>query len=654
MSGLPPDDPHGDHAWQAEARRKKGRGALLDASLDFEIDDGEAAGPPTGGGPEGADPDAPAYDLLRIPRLIGKITRLVPLSLPQDGPVTPLGVQGGVFWYLNPHGELIGLKSNEFGQAQIDGLYAPNYDWLYRAFPQFNQQRQWKGFAAQYARAALMGAAAMKGVFDARDKVRGLGCWKADDGSLIQHLGDRILVGGKSEKPGEIGGFVYPGRPALEPPAAGGLAAAREVFERVQTWRWVRGALDARLFLGFQACMILGAALKWRPMIFITGDAGTGKSTLQDEMRALFPGRLVSTVDASPAALRQVLNQDAVAVSFDEIEADVLNDQAQQVMKLARVAASGGTVYRGGKDHSHAEFQLRGCFAFSAIIPPSMRQQDMQRFAFLRLQPLGRQAPPRALTPAEARALGAGIVGRITERWADWEGVLGRYKEALEAEGHAKRGAEQFGALLAAADLLLEDDLPDGRRLEHWARQLRRESLFEYEGNEPAWLSTWRHLLNAQPEVWRADGFPSVAEVVRKYLKTAGLNPPNLEERDRLQDRLGRAGLSIVQQRGTGRFFLAIPAKHQAIASIFAHSDLQKKGGEGAWTLALRGAPAIDEAGAGVYRVNNVPRLQRQKCTLYWLDAEADIAGVMTPIFDRTQGEDWIDAPIEREPGEEG
>lgn len=629
MTVLPPDDPHGDREWQS--KKRKGRKSILEGVEVWRP--GESAGAPD----TVADPvpaaggkakyEKPAvFDVLKIPRIGSDgTTQWVPNTCPDDMPVTPLGVQGGIFWFLNPQGELIAMEAGKFGQSHIMGLFAPHIPFLNKAWPQFNAQGGWKGFQAQYTAAALMEACALKGVFDARDKVRGLGCWKGRHGEMIQHLGNVVLVGDVEHKPGEIDGYVYPGRPRVPLPTRGGKATVEKVYSMFQSWNWARGELDARLLLGFVACSILGAALAWRPMCFITGDAGYGKSELMNRIKMMLPGRIVSTVDASPAALRQIINQDAVGVLFDEIEADALNDQAQQVMKLARVAASGGTTYRGGKDHSAAEFTLRGCFGFSAIVPPSMRNQDMQRLAFLRLvkKPQGRLED---WTPARAQEFGCAMAGRIGAGWDRWDRTLLAYRDVLLTYGHDQRSSAQFGALLAAADLMLNDGDPDNDTLDIWASQLRRDKLFEYESNTPAWRQAWRTIIQAQPEVWRSDGFPTVGEVVRKYIIAAAGDPkdrsvtPDEERRRNLGDKLARAGLWVVREQKTGRFFLAIPPKHQGVSSIFQGSDFQARGGEGAWTISLRNAPKY-EHGEGVYRVEKVPRLDYMKCTLYNLDA---------------------------------
>lgn len=650
---------------EIDAKLGRGRRAILDEAEEWRPsgppappaggdgdgggDDGDGDGPPAGGD---AEEDAYRFDHVRIPRFFGTTVRYVPISMPEAPPVRCLGKNGRTYFYLSPLGELVALTDGEHGQAHIEGLWAPEINTLHRAFPQFNQQRQFKGFQAQYARSAMMGACGLKGIFDVHDKVRGRGCWKHEDGRLIQHLGDVVMVGDEETPPGEIGRHVYPGRPPIERPAIGGRDACHTILARLEKWNWAR-PVDARLLLGQYCSIILGGALEWRPMGFITGDKATGKSTLQRFGRGLLGRRMMSTVDASEAALRGLLGQDSVGVSFDEIEADAQNDKAQQVMKLARTAASGDEAHRSSASQDIRSFTLRGSFLFSAIIPPSMRPQDMQRMTFFRLHALPKDARLAPITAAETRDLGAGLTGRITGQWHRWDRTLALFVGELEHLGHEQRGALQFGTLLAGAWIALHDHDPDADELTRQCAPLRRDALYEYENTEPVWLQAWRVLLSAQPEVWRSLGFPSVAEMVRKYLTAADRGKDGEDERKKAHDNLTRVGLAIVRQRATGRVFLAVPPRHQGIAAIFAQTDFAKKGGgEGAWTHPMRGAPRVEGSPAdrrGVLHVEKVPRLDRQKCTLFWLDGMIELDGEWIPIFERGDAEDEIEAePPER------
>ncbi len=641
-----------DRAWaeQQKKARAKGRSAILDAAewppAGMEDrpadDDGEAEEddtPTEDGAGEGGGDDTPArrYRGIRFQK-INKEGLLYWASLGPVGdecPVTPLGRDGKVFFFLTPGGQLVSYEDGKFGQSHIQALFAgPAFSWLVNEFPAISANGLLTGFKANLAQVALFSACEAQGVFDPREKVRGLGCWKGPNGELVQHLGDVVLIDGKEHKPGMIGDHVYPGRPAVPRPLPGGQAAAAEVFMDLRTWNWARGDLDARLLLGWMACAIMGAALDWRPMIFMTGDAGSGKSSVQERLKKLMGPRLASTVDATPAALRQIVNHDAIGVSFDEIEADMNNSQGTDVMKLARVAASGGTTYRGGKDHSASEFTLRGCFAFSAIVPPSMRAQDMQRLAFLRLGPLKAGGRMAEFTDAQLKTWGQQIAGRIAEGWARWPETLRAYEDGMQRIQHNQRGAKQFGTLLAAADLLLHDSVPAPDVVDGLVVGLERNELYEYESADPTWLKVLRHILSAQPDVFRNTSSVTVAEVIRDFLN-------GLDETDRRkeQKKLNRAGLALTRDRAKGHLWLAVLPTHPQLNAIFNSTDWRANGGEGLWTTSLRGGDKWDpeaerETERGIWRTEKVPQLGRVKCTLIRLDAKVMLGGVETPIFD--------------------
>jgi ABC-type lipoprotein export system ATPase subunit len=70
------------------------------------------------------------------------------------------------------------------------------------------------------------------------------------------------------------------------------------------------------------AAALLGGALRIRPHGWIVGPSGAGKTTLQNFLQELMGDWGVFTEDATEAGVRQLLDQDTLAVMFDEIEAE--------------------------------------------------------------------------------------------------------------------------------------------------------------------------------------------------------------------------------------------------------------------------------------------------------------------------------------------
>lgn len=630
----------------------------IDQLDDHEGGHGEPPEEPPSSGGDGGDGDKPErknlYRGLMIPRINNDNEYFYsPNIVPDDCPVKPLGVDQDHAWFLNRLGMLVPLKAAGCGQSNLEHLFG-NSDYLIRAWPQCENVGnknlyipKAKGFHAQYARMALFDACHKRGLFDPRDRVRGRGFWADQDGNLIVHMGDVVLthrLDGRqfSHGPGEYDGLVYEARPAVPRPTPGAPEQVANLLSYLDGWNWERGPLDARLALGMMGAMVMSGALDWRPMAFILGDAASGKSTLQKLMRNLLPGRVIGTADASEAALRGMMGRDAMAVSFDEIEADSEDGgRASKVMKLARYAASGDKVYRATKDQDVNEFVLLGCMLFSAINVPKMRPQDKQRFCFLKMNAIktGAAKPFKEMGQREARELGQAMVGRLVAGWPRWAETLETYTDFLKAARHTTRGAQNFGTLLAAADLLLFDEL-DGERAMCLANDYQRDQLMEYEDQEQNFAKWWRRLLAAQPEAWRRDGLPSVGEIVGRWLKAAR-DPidtqDNKDEAAAAARKLLRVGLTVIKDRKAGEYWLAVPNDHPATQALFEGTDLA----EGGWQLALRQGPRwdLEMNPEGLWRTQQVVMAGgRANATLIRLSAKHDFGdGSPKPLFAEPQ-----------------
>jgi ABC-type cobalamin/Fe3+-siderophores transport system ATPase subunit len=105
--------------------------------------------------------------------------------------------------------------------------------------------------------------------------------------------------------------------------------------------------IDAQLHLGWMFAALLGAAPEWRPIEWITGDSGTGKSTLMKLTRwVLGEHAMITSEDATAAGIKRRVANSALPVSLDEQESDGAggNRKVQELIKLARIASSGGAV----------------------------------------------------------------------------------------------------------------------------------------------------------------------------------------------------------------------------------------------------------------------------------------------------------------------
>lgn len=544
--------------------------------------------------------------------------------LPEGCPVEPLGTRDGVSFYLDVSRQLRALPAREHSRLGVQALFGTRIDLLYEYWPRVNDQGEVTGWRPEKAAEALMAAAAARGVWDPAERVRGVGCWLGRHGNLVLHCGDQVWVGpgggdaGGWRSPGAIDDRVYPAdpprprfAPAKVPGGEGGPAA--ELLTLLDTWRWRRGKTDALLLLGWIGTAMLGGALRWRPMAWVTGDRATGKSTLHEMLAIVMGEGIVSVADATGAGIWQKLGHASLPVAIDELEADEDNRRALAIIKLARQAASGAVMLRGGADHKGVEFTARSCFLFSSILIPPMQPQDRSRMAILELEPLvapgeAFRGPPK-LDHRRLAEIGAALRRRLVDGWHRWEATLEAYRQATAATGRGGRGADQLGTLGAAADLLLHDRAPSGDELEAWAAGATADE-GEAEHDHQHCVA---HLVTSIPEIYRS----GQRLIVNQWLKRAAGEARGLEAGAQVEavEIIGTFGLRIWRD-GEGRRWLAVANAHQGLAALFQGTHwAARSGAAGVWVQALRRVPGA-QPHAGL-RFNGA----YSRCTLLPLDA---------------------------------
>lgn len=539
------------------------------------------------------------------------------LGLPPNMPVRPLGKRGGHLYFLNPIDELVDLGSSKIGQqAELDALFSPDGGYLWAFYAQYSKQGELR-IKYEDVRRDLITAcgrvAYRTGIFDPAKKVRGRGAWTTDDGRLVLHLGDKLWVDGEERPLGQVEGYVYPREETLPGPVLpagpghndpGGREAGRQILDMLKTWKFDRGPehddIDARLVLGWCVCVLLGAALGWRPQIFMIGDAGTGKSTLQEILRKVLGPRLMAVADVTAAGIYQTMGNAAIGVSIDEFENegdDASESQAGKVLKLARLASSGDKVVRGGQDGVPSNYEARGVFGFSGINMPALKPAEQSRMAVIMLhpQPDIRAKPPK-LSEADGEKLGQRLLGRIIDRWEEWPAVLDAWRNVLLDGNQSSRTADQFGTLLAAAHLVTHDGPPMPHQVQAAGGHLSKHRLAETSQNLENWERCINWLLAAQPDGWRQLSHRSVGAMLEAWVKGEFSGVSETETKlEAVRRRLAQAGLGLVTKLDTQAEhgvveYLFIPSNHQQVAALFKGSQWSARAGAsaGTWSTALR------------------------------------------------------------------
>lgn len=232
----------------------------------------------------------------------------------------------------------------------------------------------------------LIEQATKQGIFDHSTSVRGCGAWM-DAGRVILHCGDRLYVDGKETQIIDLKSkFIYVASARLIQPHKNPItnAEAIKLRELCEMPSW-ENKLSGSLLAGWLVVAPICAALDWRPHIWVTGQAESGKSTIMDKIIQPALGSYALRLDGGTTepAIRSMMRYDARPIIYDEAEGEGKAKTIMQgVMSTVRLASSGGTVKKFGQDAFTARFMV----CFSAIRPPITEFADETRISMLKLK----------------------------------------------------------------------------------------------------------------------------------------------------------------------------------------------------------------------------------------------------------------------------
>lgn len=239
----------------------------------------------------------------------------------------------------------------------------------------------------------VMSTADARGIFDV-NKNRGRGAW-LDDGRRVFHHGQYLTVDGvKTDCTRIQSRFIYQMGAALETPTDVAMTDAEgwKLLDLATKFRWAKPG-SAPLLIGWIILAPLCGALKWRPHIWLTGNAGSGKSTIVESfVHGLLHGMdLYAQGNSTEPGLRQMLKADAIPVIVDETEQNEERDvtRIQSILGLMRQASteSQARTFKGTTFGDAQYFHIRSMFCLSSIQVGVKHQADTERISMLVLKP---------------------------------------------------------------------------------------------------------------------------------------------------------------------------------------------------------------------------------------------------------------------------
>lgn len=455
-------------------------------------------------------------------------------------PVAALGHAEGRFYFLDAVGQLRDLSASQVGKREdLMSLFLDEGMWLTVAYPCRRMKKVQRAdgseveefvtvdFNKNQAAAWLMAECRRAGLYGAHIKIRRPGVWPGEDGRPIVHCGDKVFPIGKrpltagTREGNQIWAAAPPEpRPADKP--VGTEIAGRLQTEIGRLWNFRREGGEIAV-MGLLGCAYLGAAISWRPAGFLTGAAGSGKSSLLSVIRAACPMSFY-TNDTTKAGIEQSLEGRAMPSFIDEASDREDQRGARALLDLV-LSASGGEGTkgsRGGKEGKARHIEVAGSILMASIAPPDMKAQHFGRFTVIDLD----KAAVGADHSTEHRQLqdwvrshGPGLWRRALEGWQRLPACAEKFRAALGEKGCSPRDIDQLSALLCGHWILLDNDVPD----EHGARRAV-EWLGEYirDGDDvlmqDAAQQLANHLLSQIVQVQRSTERRSIADLIRRVL----------------------------------------------------------------------------------------------------------------------------------------
>lgn len=201
------------------------------------------------------------------------------------------------------------------------------------------------------------------------DDIRGRGAWREPDGKICYHDGKKT-IGEINEKRlylRKTKRSIGLHKSAIDP------ILCTEISKIIKQMSFEK-ELDAIRCMGWSCISPFAGALPWRPATLLTGESGTGKTTVVDYVvKRISYASIFSGAETTSAGLRQYLNSDSTAIILEEAECDTPKKKQNRddLFSLMRQSTSDDApdIVKGSKEGHAVTFKMRNMFMFVATSP---------------------------------------------------------------------------------------------------------------------------------------------------------------------------------------------------------------------------------------------------------------------------------------------
>jgi putative DNA primase/helicase len=391
----------------------------------------------------------------------------------------PLGYDKGMYYVMTDEEyQIMAYNSNTLMSEK--GLLTIHGDREFWAAQQYSTGKRVDWIAAGLN---VMNECRAMNIYDTR-RLRGRGVWidrdKGNSERAMLHTGSDLFI----SRPGQElkstsfvrvkSPWIYEKRKDLIHDANYGVCASddegRLIREMCQQMRW-SSDLYGDLLAGWLATAMVCGGMDWRTHCWVTGNHGTGKSTVVNKIISTCMGKFALYPEGSTteAGLRAALQSDAIPVVFDESEKEkYAEDRMLQILALMRQASSEGqgTIIKGSATHVAHEFNIRSAFMLVSIGVSLKQGADLSRTAVLSIRPSGSYAPSERVKLDEKWArlqdiqamlpldLPQKLIARQTKNLFSLRHNIVVFKETISNLLGSPRLGDQLGTLMAGSHSL--------------------------------------------------------------------------------------------------------------------------------------------------------------------------------------------------------
>lgn len=387
----------------------------------------------------------------------------------------PLGMRGAEILLLDRRGpDIIAFTRENAGRRTLQHA-ASTEDWERSKFGAENRKTgrvevDWDWAAAEYVEECLK-------IGQMRpDSERGRGVFM-DSGRIVANLSrEGLWVDGELRPYGQLERSKHIYLTTDQPipmHAPMPVSEAIDIAQLIHDLRWA-DPWYAVAFAGWLAMAPVCGALEWRPNLWISGQSGSGKSYLMNEVAKplIAPIALSLQGNTTEAGVRQALNTKARPVLWDEFEAESKRAVASReaVLQLIRQVCGGDSIILKGSSSggSGVYYYISSTFMFASINSSQRQRADIRRTLTIELATPSLDPEKKAKEHAAFREIER-TVGRwdkeIGLRWVwrsvhqakNMEASRRTLVPAIMADGTSRSTADQMSAYLAGYWSLMSD-----------------------------------------------------------------------------------------------------------------------------------------------------------------------------------------------------